>query len=547
MKKISRIIIYLFLSTFSFVGCSDLLDVDSDRLVFADEYNMSGANDTLYSMFGIFSQLQKLSDSYVLLGELRGELMETTDKSDMYLKEINNFNISEKNPYANNLKDYYAVINNCNYVIHNIDTTVMKGGVKVMLKEYAACKAIRAWTYMQIAMNFGSVTYYERPILSVKDANLTYPEYTMEQLAPVLIADLTPWKDVEKPNFGSLYTHQTSLSFFPIRFLLGDLYLWKGSYTNDPADYEKAAGEYRDLMYTNSYVVSSNFRSTRQVVNNAFTGNYSIDWVYSFISNNGLITAIASTNEFGTKYELDSLTENSEVMASKVAIDNWDKTHYFHSYTLDTLGDLRKFGSVNVNSAFSSIDDNGKTYITKYMMINPTARDKKVERLIIPYRVALLYLRYAEAVNRVGKPNLAMAVLKNGLNRTTMTNRMIIPEHEIETPLPNYMNFTDQRFDQNIGIHMRGAGNVQLDTVNFIIPAKDALQDSILYVEDMIQKELALETAFEGNRFHDLMRMAIRRNDNYYLADIVAAKHAENQESVRNKLGANRNYWYLKK
>jgi len=106
MKKISKIIVFLFLTVFTFEGCSNLLDVDSNRLVFPDGYQMNAANDTLYSMFGIFSQMEKLADSYVLLGELRGDLMNVTPTSNLYLKEINNFDISSKNPYANNIKDY---------------------------------------------------------------------------------------------------------------------------------------------------------------------------------------------------------------------------------------------------------------------------------------------------------------------------------------------------------------------------------------------------------------------------------------------------------
>jgi len=102
MKKISKIMLFLFLSVFTFEGCNNLLDVDSSRLVFPNEYKMTGANDTLYSMFGIFSQMEKLADSYVLLGELRGDLMTVTPTSNLYLQEISNFDNSDSNnPYTN--------------------------------------------------------------------------------------------------------------------------------------------------------------------------------------------------------------------------------------------------------------------------------------------------------------------------------------------------------------------------------------------------------------------------------------------------------------
>ncbi len=167
------------------------------------------------------------------------------------------------------------------------------------------------------------------------------------------------------------------------------------------------------------------------------------------------------------------------------------------------------------------------------------------------YRVALLYLRYAEAINRAGNTNMAFAVLKYGLSKTTLENKAYIPYYEVDSVnIPDYLDFRDRRFDNNIGIRMRGCGNVNLDTTYYIIPKLTTKQDSIEFVEDKIQQELALETAFEGNRFHDLMRIAFRRmktgeGDESYLADKVAAKHVNNQAAIRTKLLNSQN-WYIK-
>ena len=568
MKKISKIMVFLFISVFAFEGCSNLLDVDSNRLVSSDGYKMTGANDTLYSMFGIFSQLEKIADSYVLLGELRGDLMDVSPKSNLYLKEINDFNISSTNPYANNIKDYYSVINNCNYVIHNIDTSVVRGGIKVMYKEYAACKAIRAWTYMQIALNFGSAIYYDKPVLTVQDAEnvqKTTP-LTITELAPILINDINPWIDTPNPTLAVIYSQDLNKSFFPIRFVLGDLYLWTGQYEN-------AANEYRDLMVKNSYTISNNIVDAREVSNvgtGAFTGGLS--WYYFDVNSNEDITSIAATNQYGYKFHLDSLTLNREIVPSAVSVTNWQTQpyHYYNRGTLvklDTVGDLRLYSSVSVEQKFvftdgtTSINKQGPiknitptstNYILKYLMINPEVNTNKTSKQIMPYRVPLLYLRYAEAVNRLGKPNLAMVVLKYGLNNSNI--QKYVPASE-KVSLPNYMNFPDAQFDYsvknadgttisytNVGIHMRGCGTTNEDNTFYIIPKLPSQQDSVLYVEDLIQKESALETAFLGNRFQDLMRIAIRRDDNAYLANIVSAKNS----AIKGKL-MDRANWYLKK
>ena len=60
----------------------------------------------------------------------------------------------------------------------------------------------------------------------------------------------------------------------------------------------------------------------------------------------------------------------------------------------------------------------------------------------------------------------------------------------------------------------------------------------------MIVTELALEGAFEGYRFNDLMRVALRRNDPAYLADPVSRRNGEVDAALREKLMDQRN-WYL--
>ena len=561
MKNISKILVAVMLSVGVFSSCDDLLSVDSDRFISADDHNMTAANDTLYAMYGVFSQFQKLADSYVLLGELRADLMDVTDTADVYLKEIYNHNVSANNPYVN-IKAYYAVINNCNYILHKIDTTQVIKGEKAMLKTYAAAKAIRAWTYMQVALNFGKATYFEKPILSVDEAFASYPAYTMEELAPRLIADLEPYRNVPYPDVTG--------TIMPVRAIIGDLYLWSGSFTNSTHFYELAANEYYRLILDNYVLIRD--RSTYTTVNNAFTGGYS---VYSLF-NSQIMGAIVSSNQYGNDYKMDTLTMNLSLTASQKSIENWMTQRYVHNATVDTLGDLRMKVSIDKMSLYGqgsvTLLNSGRYTISKFIDLN-YSNDRNSSKLTPIYRVSQLYLRYAEALNRLGKPNAAMAVLKYGMNASTLANRRFIPGKEMVPTIkqttipskldplvdsvrydttysaPSYMDFTDSRFAQNIGVHARGCGNIQVDTTYYRIPkiaySATSAQDSILYVEDLIQKELALEMAFEGNRFHDLMRFAIRRNDNAYLADIVSAKYP-NPGPVRTKL-LDRTNWYIRK
>jgi len=62
----------------------------------------------------------------------------------------------------------------------------------------------------------------------------------------------------------------------------------------------------------------------------------------------------------------------------------------------------------------------------------------------------------------------------------------------------------------------------------------------------MILTEGALEFAFEGQRFYDLMRMALRRNDTGFLADRVYARKGNGTKDADIKKDlTNKNNWYL--
>lgn len=535
-------------------ACETLLDVDSDQVVFPDEHRLNDPEEIRYPMIGILSRLEKLADRYVLLGELRGDLMEVTENARPALKEIYEFNISRENPY-NRIEDYYEVINNCNYLIRTVDTSIVLGAEKVMLREFAEAKAIRAWTYVQIALNYGTATYavdpvhgYEEPILEVPEAEQPWPEYSMDELAPLLIADLEPWKDIELPeasNFGEdIYS---SILYFPVRFLLGELYLWTG-------EYEKAATEFNRLIRNETYTVDEYYQSTWDVINGVFV-EPNPEW-YSIFSLDynpyEQITMIAGSAEFGEGSFLDSVTlYQYEVAPSSVSKSNWESQTYYHNASAVNQGDLRALGSyfeagLTETSHFilslPALFESG--IVGKYINMSTTT-----SKAIYIYRSGLLYLRYAEAVNRAGKPNLAFAVLKNGMNRRTFEIDTLVPPQEkyyspADSTLFPYMNFSDPVFDDNIGVHSRGCGNVHLAS-DYRIPALSSLEDSILYVEDLIVLELALETAFEGNRFHDLMRIAERRDAPEYLADRVSEKYPGGmQEEIRARL-LNPESWYL--
>ncbi len=565
MKKITKIL-FLFIATLPvFYACSDMLDTDYDGL--APKDNLDSPNDSLYYLTGIMKEMKAAADRYVLLGELRGDLLDVTANSDLDMIAINNFTATAKNKYVTDTA-YYKVINLCNYYLQRVDTNIMAVGVKPMLREYAAVKAMRAWTYMQIALNYGTVSYYEEPLLEMKDLSKikNLPQYDYKGLAEVLIKDLEPLEDVDIPRYGSFALVDSKYLFIPIKFLLGDLNLWLG-------EYEKAAGKYYDLIYEGSlggnpgYKVSAKFTSrwmnnlTYSYYDGSLMNSFMSAFVYTGARDTATVEVVSilyNASDILT-WTYPSLTGEGESNAtfeyklkpSSVALNNWLSQDYLYYNSTSRLieyvkGDLRGYGSSYDAYKQSLYAADSTVFVTKYSNNVGNSQDPYHRyNAIFLCRVGLLYLRYAEAVNLAGKPTLALAVLKNGLNAQTLNNSEIVDPAEID-PLPYYCNFRDTRFASNIGIRSRGVGASHYDTIpgsRYVIPAEMGKVEAISYVDELICDELALETAFEGNRFQDLMRFAIRRNDPSFLADRVAKKH-NNDAAIRAKL-MNKDNWYL--
>lgn len=553
MKKVLYIPVLLLSAAFTMISCDGLLNVDSERYTYEEDYRMGSKHDSLYAIVGILSELQKLGDRYVLLGELRGELMETTDDASRFLKQINEFTVTKDNPYAS-VKEYYAVINNCNYVIQYVDTSVNNKGYKPNYRVMATAKAIRAWTYLQLVLNHGSANYITNPILTSDDVEKQYEVVDLSTLCDYLLDDLTPFVNEETLRLGTFASFNSSKSLFPVKLLMGDLALWKASCLEGAGDiasadlyYRYAAMYYYVLLYNDRMLISRDFRSTWSFDEKTnLPVEATLNWHNLFEPTSvEIIAALASSPDYGHPFTLDTLMFNRQVAPTRVSVNNWLSQTYYYSDFAATDGDLRLKSSVshiyNSTDGTKSVDYDEEYLITKILNLNSI----KTQKMIPICRASHVYLRYAEAVNRLGYHNLAFETMKSGLNPPT-SRKLVINKEIYDSTLmqiPFYLRFSEFQFTNNVGTKMRGLGNLNNDSTLFYIPAN---VDTTHFVEDELIKEMALELAYEGTRFQDLMRVAIRRNDPAYLADRVSVKYTTTKEAVRAKL-LNRTNWYLPK
>ena len=539
-------------------ACSDMFETDSTSVVFESGNRLDSPNDSLYSIMGILAQIQKLGDRYVLMGELRGDLMETTVNADVALQEISKFEVSASNQYKM-MNDYYQVINNCNYAIAHMDTTLVDYEDKVMIPEFAQIKVLRAWTYWQLALLCGEVSWIETPILDLEASLKDYPQKNQEQLAELLIEDLKPYIGVRDLNYGSVDGLNLDKVFIPVDMFLGDLYLFLNQYAN-------AATAYYRLIKERELIVTANYSNSWYDISREYCSNFSHESGLIYVTDEVVSSLVYSSNpkDYHPLLLRWSYNDKAFIAPAQSFVDDMANALYVVGVegkpTVSGYcdGDLRgqavSSGGTVSASAYGSMTLNNvaATYICKFFNM-----DNKPLSGSDPENEALggLYLqrtfRLAEALNRLEKPTMAFAVLKYGLNATTLENPNRVNQSERKGEI--YTDFTEDIFADNVGTATRGRGNgIPYDNEFYIIPdfstetPTKALEDSILFVEDCIVDEMAAETCFEGNRFFDLLRVARHRNQYpAYMAKKVSKRFGENAERMEQAL-MEEERWYLK-
>ena len=557
-------------------SCEDFFEQESDHVLFADQEHLNNAVDTIYSVVGIMDKLQLLADRTILLGELRGDLVELTDYAPANVRQIYNFSIDDDNIY-NQPRDYYAVINNCNYFIEHADTALKNNRDEyIFMREYAAVKAYRAWTYLQLALNYGQVRYVTKPILTKQDADAE-SSYELIGIAPLcdrLIADLTPLVPTyqrDYPGLGTISGVDTRLSYFPLWIMLGELNLWAGHY-------REAALCYYNYLNTRNGEANSYPTGTDAAT---WGHRQPTTWRYQYVGSLSFGNAYSTRGELITEIpisaEYDSVA-NAHYNQLRVLFNSRDDNDYHvsivPSQSLKDLSEQQWYCMVTTEGdtiyAPRTLEDNqtGDLRLLDWWRTTDNFRGKNNEQVTYQqiykfmyrhvniWRRQMVYLHMAEALNRAGYPRMAFKVLEEGISNQSIASGV----------LPYYTSVSDsayiKQFDfQNQyyvlegsatytatqqGIHSRGSGDSRANQY-YKFPeftTADSLELQIDSIERMIVNEGALEFAFEGQRFYDLMRIALRRGDPSFLANRVAQRNGVLDASLQSKL-MNTNAWYL--
>ena len=106
----------MLLAGLSLFSCKDMLDVTPDEVLLQKDYLGTDQVEARSALFGVLSQMQDITKQYLVLGELRADLMDVTDESVDELRQINEHNVQSGNSLADPT-ELFSIINNCNYAL----------------------------------------------------------------------------------------------------------------------------------------------------------------------------------------------------------------------------------------------------------------------------------------------------------------------------------------------------------------------------------------------------------------------------------------------
>lgn len=543
----------------TFSSCNKMIDVEPQTSVgVANMYR--NVFDADAAVIGVYGKVIKLAKPYVLMNELRADLMDITSNSDANLRQLSEQTASVDNPYIDP-QPFYEVIINCNDVLANFKTMYANNKLKEaeFNQRYSDIGSIRSWVYLQLGIHFGTIPYVTNPVVQLSQLkdSANFPKITLPVLIDSLVSftEKLPFTD-DYPTGTTLLTtvdgYSTQKFFINKNILMGDLYLWQGQY-------DKAADRYKRILdyfgpvgnteqFYNQYRISS-FANASISYSRAFDFTslvYTNGWRYLFErpqADNEFTWEMIWSLPFDRNFEpenpfidlMSPVNGSYLVQPAQQAIDNWNsqtQVYVFSANTATAAEVLRDNFPVDSRGVLTYRNIGGRNVIMKYLYNYLGSTNVPVNVLQKPgkwflTRAATLHLHYAEAANRAGKYKLAYALVNKGINYhydpLPGANRIGDVTNIQQTFLPWPYDFDAREGDgpayrntwyRNIGI--RGRANLK--------PVTLPLTDSVTNVENMIIAEDGLELAYEGQRWSDLLRVAIRRNDPSFIADKVYDK-----------------------
>ncbi len=517
-------------SLLTMTGCSDFLDILPLNDVILENYwtQKADVKSVLNSCYESLETPESMTRMAVW-GEMRSDnIVQGRGMNEMDYINILKENILPTNSMSN-WAVMYTTINRCNTVIHyapqvlDLDPNYTLNEMKANIAE---ASFIRDLCYFYLIRAFRDVPLSFEP--SIDDlTDYRKPATPMNEAIDMLIADLESVKDdavkryVDDSNMSNsaaaknAYENSSRVTRVAIYALLADLNLWRGNYDETVKycdmviDFKKEQyklkkdniGNIRDLgeFYGIPMILEKPDGSTLcgSAYENIFGTGNSFESLFELYFHNGL--------NVENTFVADFYGNSNEVLGKFAAPAIHCKDAALGNCPLFSKNDCRVYETMySTNSRYA---------ITKYPVSSPSldnsnVSDLKSLKLVlgfrgdkyanwIVYRLTDVMLMKAEALAAKQEPDLETAFLM--VNAVNKRARNLTSAATKDTLVFNDYNSREK-------------------------------------MEQLILDERNRELMFEGKRWFDLVRMALRKGDSQRLASEATVKYEDNVNAIKIRL-----------
>lgn len=545
---------FIFVSILTFTSCSDFFDTNPDDILLGEDY-IADINEFYSGYMGVAAKVADVADKFVILAELRGDLLEPTENAPQDLWEIYNYTNDKTNSYANPSEFYDVIVNANDYIRKSIEYRYQNpNAIDTATFNAFMSAAIRykAWAYLCLGKLYGEAVYFDDPMIEYNPDH-NYPTYDFDGLIGQLLNLMENGIAIKTDSVSYQVNGLLPFEFSKVLSTTGsqdvtwdiinpdpqclhiELNLWAQNYAmvvDEAVDFLTADGDVKKYKIT--------------------LDEYNGEWfsdIFTTISSGILLAERinATLYNYDNNQENDLLRFFSNQTPNKYYLRPTQTAMDRHNNQLRQNGVDR--GDIWRGVGRSFLEVNGQWVfrkLTHSFEDSPNLVYKTVDNIYI-YRAPDIHFFLMEALNNLRMDTVnthfreVEALLNRGL-RDDYYDRFDAAEYRY--PYTNSLfqqAFTQDKYP-NCGIRTRAS-------LAPVYPSADSIAQPEVYrkqLDSLIVEETCLESAGEAKSYFAMIRMAKRWNDPSVVADRVSAKYPDGKrEEVKSYLMSPDN-WFIK-
>lgn len=524
-------------AVFSLGSCNDFLELKPLNEIVLENYwkDKSDVESLVISCYSGMVNYDFMTRLFVW-GDVRSDdVVYSKSGQDNNLRMIAEENILETNPFMK-WESFYQVINRCNTVIHYAPIVAQKDPNYTdseLKANIAEATWIRSFCYFYLARTFRDIPYVNKPSIDDTDIKGDYhvPPMPFKDLLKQLTEDLEAVKNNAiryYPPMESGYNKITNpyntsrVTTCAMYALLADLYLWQDEYqkciecTQKVLEYK--VNTYEELKQERPAYVSDIklYSGIYPLIMDRPQGSKNTGYAHSSIFGQG--------NSFESIFEINYYHGNEH---NPLSYTNSQKRQFAFFYNVNDNGTFEAYKinaesiAKDANKYFKYTDNRGYCYFE--------STDNNCFITKFTHRQFLFEPLTATGTN----PKIALESLHSGYQNWLIYRLTDIMLMRAEALIELGSEENLKEAFQLISTVYNRSNNLDEGETNTLVESNYASQASM---RELVRLERHRELMFEGKRWFDLVRYALRDGYNDDLIIAVLAKQEKNANKIRVQL-----------